>query len=79
MRMAGWIALAAAGAMPLAHGALTTAPLVLYTDIASGPNSGGENNAGAYLSIFGKNFGAGGLGQGVQRPGRRRLGLVGRA
>jgi hypothetical protein len=34
------------------------APLVLYTDIASGPTSGGENNAGAYLSIFGRNFGA---------------------
>jgi hypothetical protein len=37
-------------------------PLVLYTDIASGPNSGGENNNGAYLSIFGRNFGSGGLG-----------------
>jgi hypothetical protein len=33
-------------------------PLVLYTDIASGPNSGGENNKGIYLSIFGKNFGS---------------------
>jgi len=31
---------------------------VLYTDIASGPNSGGENNEGAYLSVFGKNFGS---------------------
>lgn len=37
-------------------------PLVLYTDIASGPNSGGENGNGAYLSIFGRNFGSGGLG-----------------
>ncbi len=34
------------------------APLVLYTDIVSGPNSGGENNKGIYLSIFGKNFGS---------------------
>jgi hypothetical protein len=33
------------------------APTILYTDIASGPNSGGENNRGTYLSIFGKNFG----------------------
>jgi len=33
-------------------------PVVLYTDILSGPNSGGENNNGAYLSIFGKNFGS---------------------
>jgi hypothetical protein len=39
-----------------------TAPAVLYTDIASGPNSGGENGNGAYLSIFGKRFGSGGLG-----------------
>jgi len=45
--------------------ALTTpvrAPVVLYTDIASGPNSGGENDRGAYLSVFGKNFGPIGLG-----------------
>lgn len=32
-------------------------PLVLYTDLLAGPNSGGENNKGCYLSIFGKNFG----------------------
>ena len=38
------------------------APQVLYTDIGSGPNSGGENGDGAYLSIFGRNFGSGGLG-----------------
>ncbi|QBB69319.1 hypothetical protein ELE36_02415 [Pseudolysobacter antarcticus] len=37
-------------------------PVVMYTDIASGPNSGGENNHGVYLSIFGKNFGSNGLG-----------------
>lgn len=33
-------------------------PLVLYTDITSGPNSGGENNKGIYLSIFGVGFGS---------------------
>lgn len=38
------------------------APVVLYTDIASGPNSGGENDKGIYLSIFGKNFGTSGAG-----------------
>jgi hypothetical protein len=32
-------------------------PVVLYTDLVSGPTSGGENNRGAYVSIFGKNFG----------------------
>src|SRR6185437_1510559 len=42
------------------------APHVLYTDVASGPNSGGENNEGAYLSIFGKNFGSSGLGSTVK-------------
>ncbi len=42
------------------------APLILYTDITSGPNSGGENNKGIYLSIFGKNFGSSGLGTSVK-------------
>ncbi len=32
-------------------------PRVLYTDLASGPNSGGENDGGTYLSIFGRGFG----------------------
>lgn len=38
------------------------APLVIYTDIVSGPTSGGENDKGIYLSVFGKNFGDAGLG-----------------
>lgn len=33
------------------------APVIFYTDITSGPNTGGENNNGTYLSIFGKGFG----------------------
>jgi Right handed beta helix region len=33
-------------------------PLILYTDIQSGPTSGGEHNQGIYLSIFGMNFGS---------------------
>src|SRR5712671_273125 len=56
-------------------------PLVLYTDLISGPNSGGENNKGAYLSIFGKNFGSSGMGTtvkafigGVEVGGYRYLG-----
>jgi hypothetical protein len=44
---------------------ITGAPLVAYTDVSSGPNSGGENGKGAYLSIFGKNFGSTGLGSTV--------------
>lgn len=31
-------------------------PVVLYTDIISGPNTGGEDNKGIYLSIFGTGF-----------------------
>ena len=34
------------------------APQVLYTDVTSGPTSGGEGNNGMYLSIFGRNFGS---------------------
>ncbi len=44
-----------------AFGVLTP-PLVFYTDIGSGLNDGRENNNGAYLPIFGKHFGGGGLG-----------------
>jgi len=35
------------------------APVLLYTDIVSGPTSGGEGGKGAYLSLFGRNFGNG--------------------
>jgi hypothetical protein len=41
-------------------------PLVLYTDVVSGPTSGGEGGNGAYLSIFGKDFGSSGLGTGTK-------------
>jgi hypothetical protein len=41
---------------------LSGVPYVVYTDIVSGPTSGGEGNNGAYLSIFGQNFGSSGLG-----------------
>jgi hypothetical protein len=44
----------------------TAPPVVLYTDISAGPNTGGENNKGIYLSIFGKNFGDNGLGSTVR-------------
>ena len=44
----------------------TPMPVVLYTDILSGPNTGGENNKGIYLSIFGKNLGATGIGTAIK-------------
>jgi hypothetical protein len=34
------------------------APHIFYTDIVTGPNTGGENNNGAYLTVFGSGFGA---------------------
>lgn len=42
------------------------APYVLYTDLVAGPNTGGENNKGVYLSIFGTNFGGTGAGSTVK-------------
>ncbi|MFA5976327.1 MAG: T9SS type A sorting domain-containing protein [Elusimicrobiota bacterium] len=33
-------------------------PVIFYSDLVSGPKTGGENNKGAYVTIFGKNFGA---------------------
>jgi hypothetical protein len=32
-------------------------PVILYTNITSGPNSGGEGDNGTYLTIFGAHFG----------------------
>src|SRR5579863_3225278 len=34
------------------------APSVMFTDLLSGPNTGGENNNGTILTIYGRNFGA---------------------
>lgn len=59
-------AVALAGAAPAYCASPKGAPLVLYTDLVSGPNSGGENDKGAYLSIFGKNFGTSGMGSTVK-------------
>lgn len=33
-------------------------PAILYSDLDSGPNAGGENNKGVFVTIWGKNFGA---------------------
>ena len=45
---------------------LSNPPQLLYTDIVSGPNEGGENNKGAYLSLFGRHFGDTGVGTRVK-------------
>jgi len=38
--------------------AAAQAPRIFYTDLESGPNTGGENNGGAFVTIVGKRFGA---------------------
>src|SRR4051812_3787816 len=48
--------LAAAAATPMQ--AQVTPPSIFYSDLQSGPNTGGENNNGAYVTIYGKRFGA---------------------
>jgi len=55
-RRAGFIACLCLSGLFLPAVAEAT-PRIFYTDIESGPNTGGENNNGAYLSIFGKGFG----------------------
>ncbi|MBZ5523667.1 MAG: IPT/TIG domain-containing protein [Acidobacteriia bacterium] len=35
-----------------------TSPAIFYSDIDSGPNTGGQNSKGAFVNIYGKGFGA---------------------
>jgi hypothetical protein len=53
------VALALALLLGLLPGtAQAQAPVLLFTDIVTGANSGGENGNGVYITIYGKNFGA---------------------
>jgi len=45
-------------------------PAVFFTDLTSGPKSGGQNNAGAFVTIYGRNFGATRGGSSVTIGGR---------
>jgi hypothetical protein len=38
--------------------AWAAAPVIFFTDLDSGPNTGGENNNGVYVTIYGANFGS---------------------
>jgi hypothetical protein len=38
-------------------GLLAQAPVLFFSDLASGPNTGGENGNGAYVTIYGNYFG----------------------
>jgi hypothetical protein len=53
----GWLVMAFAPGPSTAAPARVEPPIVLYTDVASGPNTGGESGKGTYLSVFGKHFG----------------------
>ncbi len=46
-----------AGAAARSAGA-PEAPQLLYLDLIAAPTTGGENDAGAYVSLFGRNFGS---------------------
>jgi IPT/TIG domain-containing protein len=39
-------------------GAQSAPPRIFFSDLESGPNAGGQNNKGAWVTIWGKNFGA---------------------
>ena len=43
--------------VPVCLVAQVNPPRIFYTDIQSGPNTGGENNNGAFVTIYGKGFG----------------------
>lgn len=51
-----------AAQQPALSGSKPQAPVVAYVDLIAAPNRGGENGLGAYVSIFGKNFGTDGAG-----------------
>jgi hypothetical protein len=43
---------------PTATAATATGPQIFYSDLDSGPNTGGQNNKGVFVTVYGKNFGA---------------------
>ena len=38
------------------HAALAGAPVIFFSDLDSAPNSGGENDKGAFVTVWGRNF-----------------------
>ena len=38
--------------------AADSAPTIHFSDLTSGPNTGGENNAGVIVTLYGSRFGA---------------------
>jgi hypothetical protein len=52
------LTLAALALMLVSTGWAQAAPRIFYSDLESGPNSGGENNKGAFVTVYGRGFGA---------------------
>ncbi|MGC9948434.1 MAG: IPT/TIG domain-containing protein [Bryobacteraceae bacterium] len=50
--------MAACAAFVSAGACWGASPVVFFTDLAGGPKSGGQNNAGAFVTIYGRDFGA---------------------
>ena len=46
------------GASFATTGTATGSPVLFFSDLDSGPNTGGENNQGVFVTVWGKNFGA---------------------
>jgi hypothetical protein len=44
--------------LTLAGLAASAQPVIFYSDLESGPKNGGENNNGAYVTLYGRGFGA---------------------
>lgn len=59
LRTSLWVLLLSAGSLlPVPAFSQAAPPAIFYSDLQSGPNTGGENNNGAYVTIYGKRFGA---------------------
>src|SRR5580765_2200340 len=43
--------------MPFELSAQNTPPRIFFSDLESGPNTGGQNNHGVWVTIWGKGFG----------------------
>ena len=38
--------------------AANAAPVIFYSDLTAGPNTGGQNNNGVFVTVWGNNFGS---------------------
>ncbi len=56
----GLILLAGLALMPATGRSQALAPRIFYSDLQSGPNVGGQNDLGAFVTIYGNRFGVGG-------------------